>query len=135
GRRRFVRSERGEGGDAQQDGAGGEQVERAERHRGTSGPGSCEPARDGRPTQAQPPSARGNAAYGPRSDRAGAVPIGTRNRPRKDGEATAFAAGGRPPAQPIRALWPPSTGSATPVMKRASSEARNSAAQATSQAA
>ena len=44
--------------------------------------------------------------------------------PRKLHKAAAEASA----AQPMRALWPPSTGSITPVMKRASSEARNSAA-------
>ena len=38
------------------------------------------------------------------------------------------------PQPPIRADWPPSTGRQTPVMKRASSEARKRAALATSQA-
>ena len=42
--------------------------------------------------------------------------------------------GGRRACQPIRAITPPSTGSATPVMKRPASEARKSEAWATSQA-
>src|SRR5208282_2923744 len=53
-----------------------------------------------------------------------------------DAETTVSAALGelRRPLQPTRADMPPSTGSSTPVMKLASSEARNRAAWAVSQA-